>query len=234
MDAVILAAGFGSRIRDIHHLPKGFIQINRKPIIQTSVEKLISHDIERILIVTGYAAQHYNAFFANKKNVTTLFNPHYHCSGSLYSLYCAREWVQNDFLVLESDIIYESRALELILQSENKNVILLSGTTFSGDEVYVEAHNKKLINMSKNKNNLNSDKIIGEFVGINKLSLHDYQQLISDLNHNPEMLMSGHYEEQGLASMAKNTDVFCLKEDNLMWCEIDNKEQFERAEKLCL
>ncbi len=231
MQAVILAAGLGSRIRDFHALPKGFIRIGDQPIIQESIRKLNQYGVNDILIVTGYAANHYDAFAKDKK-MTTCFNPHYHCYGSLFSLYCARDWIKNDFLVLESDIIYESSAIDSVLNDPHRTIILLSGTTQSGDEVYVEAKNKNLIRMSKQKDQLNEDHIYGEFVGINKLSFKGYQQLIQHLEKNTELLQKGHYEEQGIVAMTAFTDVFCLKKSDLLWCEIDHYLQFEKAKKV--
>ncbi|MCX7122026.1 MAG: phosphocholine cytidylyltransferase family protein [Gammaproteobacteria bacterium] len=234
MDAVILAAGMGSRIREMHDLPKGFICLGDQPIIVESIQKLKACGIRKILIVTGYASEYYDDLAKNIDGISTVHNPNYQCSGSLYSLYCAKDWVRNDFLILESDIIYEKKAIELLINNHDNNVILLSGETQSSDEVYVEALDKKLIKMSKQKNQLNEHKIYGEFVGINKMAYLDYQKLVLQLDENPAILKSGHYEEQGFVSMTKNVDVFCLKENNLLWCEIDNRFQYERAKALYL
>ena len=232
MQVIILAAGQGSRIRDMHTLPKGFICLGNQPIIQESIQILKRFGVDDILIVTGYAANHYDSLVENDSALTTQFNPHFERYGSLYSLYCAKDWVKNDFLVLESDIIYESSAIETIINDLHPNSILLSGDTHSGDEVYVQAHERKLIRMSKQKNQLAIDQIFGEFVGINKLSFRDFRQLMHQLEQHPQQLQSGHYEEQGLVAMTAFTEIYCLKIPDLLWCEIDNRVQFENAKKL--
>lgn len=232
MQAVILAAGLGSRIRDIHALPKGFIQLGNQPIVQRSIEILKQHGINDILIVTGYAAEHYVALAENDPALSTCFNPHYAQYSSLFSLYCAKEWIKNDFLLLESDIIYEPYAIERIMQDTHPNSILLSGQTDSGDEVYVQAHHKKLVRMSKQLSQLAIDEIDGEFVGVNKVSLRDFRQLVHQLEQHPAQLQNGYYEEQGLVMMTAFTEVHCLKIPELLWCEIDNEFQLERAKKL--
>ena|SRR3990167_4993244 len=232
MQAVILAAGQGSRIRDMHTLPKGFIHLGEQSIIQESIQTLKESGISDILIITGYASEHYDHLAKNDKQLTTLFNPYYECFSSLYSLYCAKEWVKNDFLVLESDIIYQKSAIEILMQDAHANAILLSGDTHFGDEVYVQAQEKKLIRMSKEKNQLALDQIYGEFVGINKLSLRDFRQLIHQFEQHPTALRTGHYDEQGLVAMTAFTEVYCLKISDLLWCEIDNRFQFEGAKKL--
>src|SRR3990167_2774490 len=199
MQAVILAAGTGSRIREFHALPKGFITLGDQTLIQQSIEKLQACGVQNILIVTGYAAEFYEAL------------------------------VKENFLIVESDLIYEQRAIEYIVHHVQNNIILLSGATFSTDEVYVQAHDLKLIRMSKNKNHLESDEIAGEFVGISKLSLRDFKQLTHQLEQDPTLLHRGHYDEHGLVAMTAFTDVFCLKIPDLLWSEIDNRFQYERA-----
>lgn len=229
--AVILAAGMGSRIRDTHILPKGFIQLGSITLIEESIKKLHNQGIEQILIVTGFSAQYYETL-AKSLRFSIVFNPYYHCYGSLYSLYCAKQWVGDDFLLLESDIFYEERALEKIMQDSNPTSIIISGETQSGDEVYVQTQENKLFQMSKQKNKLTQEDVAGEFVGINKIALRDFQYLINQLESNPIVLQSGNYEEDGLVMLAQDRTMTCLKIPDLLWGEIDNNAQFERAKKI--
>lgn len=232
MQAVILAAGMGSRIRDSHTLPKGFITLGEQTIIEESIYNLYACGITDILIVTGFSASHYEALAKKKQQFSTFFNPQYHCFGSLYSLYCAKQFITDDFLLLESDIIYERRAVASAMNDLHKNLIVVSGETCSGDEVYVEALDNKLIRMSKQKDQLAQDNILGEFVGINKISLQAYHFLVNELNNDQRLLEQGYYDEQGLVVITGYSDVHCLKMPDLLWSEIDNSIQFEHAKRL--
>jgi len=57
----------------------------------------------------------------------------------MYSLYCARQLIDEAFLLLESDLIYEPRALHALLAVPDEDTVLLSGPTAAGDEVVLEA-----------------------------------------------------------------------------------------------
>ena len=232
MQAVILAAGLGSRIREYHHLPKGFIRVGDEPIIVDSINILKRHGIEKILIVTGYRSNHYDNLAKKIPGITTKFNTHYSDRGSLYSLYCAKHWVSDDFLLLESDLLYDARAIEMMCNAEQQTTVLLSGMTGSGDEVYVEANGQQLIKMSKQFDTLNPEQIYGEFVGINKLCFSDYQQLVSLLESDSTLLNSGCYEEHGLVALTKQHPIYCLKVPDLLWCEIDDWSHLQRAKKM--
>lgn len=233
MQAVILAAGCGSRLRAHHDLPKGFLCVTDRPIILESIQKLQQHGIHDILLITGYRSDVYETFAEAHPGVSTQFNPYFDTKSSLYSLYCAREWVKTDFLLLESDLFYEPRAMECLLADKNPSAILVSGQTHSGDEVYVEAKKNNLVNMSKQQADLNIENIQGEFVGINKLNYFDYQIILSLCEKNNNLLSTGHYEEHGLVALSQVHPLSCVFIPDLIWGEIDTIEQFERVRALC-
>lgn len=231
MKAVILAAGQGLRIRDHHTLPKGLIELDGTAIIERSINCLKQHGIDQICLITGYNQQHYQAM-APTLGFIQRSNPHFADYASLYSLYCAKDWIDDDCLILESDIVYQSRAIEALLQCSSKNATLVSGTTHSGDEVYVEAERNHLINMSKQIDELQISHVIGEFVGITKVSLKAYQTLIQQIENNSKLLQDGCYEEHGLIELSQHCPIDCVKIEDLIWCEIDDLSHLQRAKHL--
>lgn len=233
MDAVILAAGVGSRIRPIHDLPKGFIRVGSSPLIEQSIKILQFYGIKNILIVTGYRANFYNNLVSSENGVKTILNNNYESTGSLYSLILAKNWVKGDFLLLESDILYDEIAIGNLLQENRPNVIVTTGESHSGDEVYVETKEDYLVNMSKGKKDLHIANITGELVGISKLSLQSYQALVEETEKNLESAKKDHYET-GLVSLTSKFPIYCLKIPQLLWCEIDDEHHLERAKKIYL
>ena len=232
MDAVILAAGLGRRIRSFHDLPKGFISIGGASLIEQSIKILRFYGINDILIVTGYRADCYEAFIDSQINIDTVINEHYADTGSLYSLYLAKSWVKRDFLLLESDLLYDESLIECLLKQSHPNALLMSGETRSGDEVYVEVKDDYLVNMSKNKKELHSPNIKGEFVGITKLSFSSFKLLVTEIERNIESCKKEHYETNGLVSLANKFPIYCQKIINSLWCEIDDEQHFIRAKEL--
>ena len=177
--AVILAAGMGTRLgADFRSQPKGFLRLGQRPIIEESVEKLRRAGIDRIIIATGHCREYYEDFARNSGGlIQTVHNPRYSESGSLYSLYLLREQIDGDFLLLESDLIYEQRALTSAIEFPRDNCVLLSGFTGSGDEVFVELAAGRLVDMSKDRNELG--EISGELVGITKISTALFEQMLA-------------------------------------------------------
>src|SRR5262249_45407425 len=137
-DAIILAAGMGTRLRTVlDDRPKGLIEIDGETLVGRSLGLLRAAGIQRVTIVAGFRADLYAQFAAAHRDVHIVLNPEFELTGSMASLDAALGTLtQRDVLVLESDIVYEARALQ-ILSEPYANATLVSGPTAAGDEVWV-------------------------------------------------------------------------------------------------
>lgn len=226
---MILAAGMGTRLGGLGtRIPKGFLKLGEQTIIEDSIEKLVERGVRRIVIVTGHLAHFYRELAARHEGlVETVHNPKYNELGSFYSLQVGLERVAGagPLLVLESDLVYEARALDEILADRREDLVLLSGPTSSGDEVWVETDGDgRLIAMSKDRSRLGPG-IAGELVGITRVSA-PLAEILRSLP--PE----GEYEVRGLVAASTRRPVYCLRMDDLVWAEIDNHAHLERARGL--
>ncbi len=231
--AVILAAGMGRRLGDLaQQKPKGFLVLDGQPIVERSLRILQAFGIRRILIVTGYQAAWYETLAAAHAGIHTVHNERYAESGSMFSLARAAGLVDEDFLLLESDLIYEKRAIAATLAAPAENCVLLSGPTRSGDEVYVEVRGDKVWNLSKKPAELTS--IGGEFVGITKVSRAMWTELLAEGNRLMDRNPNVEYDSGCLAALAKRYPVGCLRVDDLCWAEIDDEQHLQRARQQVL
>lgn len=228
--AVILAAGMGTRLRAAHvDLPKGFLELGGKPLIEWSIARLEQAGINDIVIVTGYAAEHYQELAVRYEGlIRVVHNPDYADSGSMYSLYCARDVIDDDFLLLESDIVYESRALDVLIGHESADAVLLSGQTHAGDEVYVEAPAGLLLNMSKDRNKLGG--VAGELVGVSKISRSLYDLMNHLAREHFRESLHYDYETDCLVAAAQGWEISCPVVKDLVWAEIDDPAHLARAQ----
>lgn len=227
-EAVILAAGRGTRLKEMGELhPKGFIRLDAEAIIETSLARLKRAGIRKIHIVTGHLAAFYEALAADHPEVHLVHNPDYANSGSMASLYAARNAVAGDFLLLESDLIYEQRALTTLLAAATPDTLLVSGATGSGDEVYVEALKGHLTGLSKKREQL-AGEVIGELVGITRLT----PACLAAMCRHAETVFRDtlHLEyEQALVAASRTVPVTCAKVEDLAWSEIDDAQHLQRA-----
>jgi choline kinase len=232
--AVILAAGMGTRLRDeASDHPKGFLSLGERTIIEESIDRLTSAGIRDIVIVTGYCQGHYEQLAAGRQGlVRTIHNASFAESGSMYSLYCAREVLNSAFLLLESDLIYEPRALTELLAHPAEDAILLSGPTDAGDEVFVATLDGLLVDMSKDRESLRQTpgaRIAGELVGISKISQPLFATMLRIAGPVFERDLNYDYETDCLVAAAQERDIACPLIADLVWAEIDDPGHLRRA-----
>ncbi len=222
--AVILAAGRGLRMKEAGlKRPKGFIEIGTMPIVEESVIRLAASGIRHMIIVTGHLPHHYMGLAARYPDLITLVpNPLFAKSGSMYSLSLVIERIEADFLLLESDLVYERRALVEVLGHPESDVMLVSRPTGSGDEVYVEvSDDRRLRAMAKDRTRLGL-LVIGEMVGITKLSLGCFRAMKRYADEVFKTTLKLEYED-ALVAVGKLVPVYCHLVDDLAWSEIDNE-----------
>ena len=241
--AVILGAGLGSRLKGrTECMPKGFLELDGMPIVETSVQKLLNAGIEEVIIGTGHCNEWYDRMSEKyPSKIRTVHNAEYANTGSMGTLEICAPYVKGDFLLLESDLIYDEIGLNILLNDMNQNVILASGATKSGDEVYLEAKDGDILqNLSKKKEQLGS--IHAELVGITKLS-HEALKAMCDFaqaHHEDQPKME--YETAMTAvsqkfyaeSNSERQPIHIHKVEDYAWREIDDESHLEMAIKQVL
>lgn len=225
-----MAAGVGSRLGDrLNSQPKGFLIIGKQPLIERSINLLLNNGIERILIGTGYRSESYEELQESYSHVRCIRNNSYETTGSFFTLITMEPYIKEDFLLLESDLLYEEEAIKSLQNDNRKDIILASGWTGSGDEVYIEADEKKnFFRMSKKRQDLGT--LYGELVGISKISYPTFRALYQWSKHHPRLAQGADYE-YALSCISQNVSIAIKKIDSLLWAEIDNACHLERAEK---
>ncbi|MDU1825265.1 MULTISPECIES: phosphocholine cytidylyltransferase family protein [Clostridium] len=227
-NAVILAAGMGTRLRSVtdNMIPKGFLEIEGKGLVQRSIEKLFEAGIKKVYIATGHLNEFYDKLAEADSRIITMKNENFSNTGSMASLAIFRDVLKEDFILLESDLIYETRALEEVINCEKEDCMLLSGKTNSGDEVYIEVKNDNLSGCSKCKDDIK--EIAGELVGITKVSNSLYKYMIEEYDKSD--IQQYHYENT-IIDAAKHKKVGYKKIDDIIWAEIDDESHLERVKR---
>lgn len=227
-DAVILAAGQGIRLNALHGgLPKGLIRVGGAPLIQRSLETLIAGGVGRVMLITGYGADAYRKLLTDRfPSVQLRHNPDFASAGSMHSLFMARSAMERPFLLLESDLLYEPRAVSEMLDRPPGDHLLLSGPTGQGDEVYAYGAGGRLLRLSKAR--LTDVPLQGEFVGICRLTPDTLEAMCR--HYESRACTSSHYEyDDCLTDLSSSIRFNLHRIDGLRWGEIDNATQYRRA-----
>jgi choline kinase len=230
--AVIMAAGLGTRFGSMTEArPKGFIEVGGKAMVVRSVETLVDCGIKRIVIGTGYQHEAYEELARQFPQIECCFSPRYAETNSMYTLYNCRSLIgeDEDFLLLESDLVYEKRAITTLMECPHPDVMLITPVTKFQDQYYVESDDDGILtNCSTNKDEL---KAKGELVGIHKLSASFYRVMCDDYSRKSDQLPKLGYEYLLLHMSQALRPVYVLCEEGLKWYEIDDMDDLKFAEE---
>lgn len=229
--AVIMAAGKGTRFgRYTELVPKGFVEVNGIPMVVQSIETLISCGIERIIIGTGYHREAYEALCQEYAQVECCHSPRFAETNCLYTLWNCRELIgDEDFLMLDSDLIYEPQAITALLASKYPSAILTTPVTKFQDSYFVEEDKRhRFTKWSKNYDELHA---CGELIGIHKLSNKFFKAVCREFEADLAKNEKSSYEP--FFQKVSNTicPIYILKLDNLEWYEIDDEADLKFAEE---
>ena len=131
MQAVILAAGMGKRLKELtQDNTKCMVKINGVTLIERMLRQIDRHNLSQIVIVVGYEGQKLIDYIATLKNINTpivyVDNPIYDKTNNIYSLSLAQDYLcQDDTLLFESDLIFEDSVIDLLLNDPRPSLALV-------------------------------------------------------------------------------------------------------------
>lgn len=215
--AVILAAGQRSEFEK----PAALLEVDGMTLLERTINILEENGIEKIVICTGFEKEAIQNFIPlkEKENIYVVENERYLWTGSMASLASAADYITDDFILLEDDILIEEKAIIELLNDHKRDCMLITKESGSGDEAFVEVNDHHLINMSKDVHQLN--RIDGEMIGISKISYDVFKEMIQVFNNNKNPFLNYEY-----LHLAVSKTVGYLKIADIIWAEIDNAQDY--------
>lgn len=235
MKAVMLAAGRGDRLRPLTDtVPKPLIEIGGQTLLSRALGLLQAQGLKDVCIVTGYLGGLVRQQAENSctgMRIVCVDNPDYGRTGSMYSLSQLRGMLDDDIVLIESDLLFEARALNLLLGAPQSNAVLTAGLLNNGDDVYVCTNgNAQIICLGKTLPDIYGPKVTGCLVGISKFSAGFLQHLFATAEQDYSRgRLDSHYEECMLRASLGHTPVYAVHADGLVWTEIDTLQDLRNA-----
>ena len=239
MKAIILAAGMASRLRPLTlHTPKSLLTIDGKSLLQRSMDALIQNGIKDFVIVTGYLHEKIEAFvkeqYADTISVKFIYNNVYDSTNNIYSLWLARPEAEGeDFLLLDSDLLYDPQIITEVMANKAANVLTLIKHDLGEEEMKVVTDADGVIKeISKT---CNPSDAAGESLGIEKIGKEYSAALYTELEvmMNTEHLENKFYELAFERLIPQGHTYNVLDVSHLFSCELDTVEDFENAKHDC-
>ncbi len=235
--AVILAAGLSKRLRPLtDNIPKTLIKIsNNNTIFDLALKILTNYGINDIVVVTGYASEtlynHIKRFYSNDSIRFTLVNNDKPMLGNIYSFYIANRYMDEDFILLNSDVIFHPKILEYLLTHDTSALAIDDYKELGDEEMKVKVNERDFIkDISKSIDPREAD---GEYIGIMRLSNHDASRILMSIKG---LFTEGKYDlyyEDAIRLIAISNDCFYKCSTRGLQCiEIDTIEDLNNAKQI--
>lgn len=120
MKALILNSGLGSRMGVLtSEHPKCMTEISSKEtILSRQLKQIADAGIEEVVMTTGYyegVLVQYCRSLELPLRITFVKNPIYDQTNYIYSIYCARENLDDDIILMHGDIVFENEVFDRIV-----------------------------------------------------------------------------------------------------------------------
>ena len=247
LKAIILAAGMGSRLGMLtNDKPKCMLKLFGETLIERQIKIFRSYNINDITVVTGHKSE-----LIDIPDINYIKNKNYETTNMNESLFCALKPSSDPILVTYSDIVFERKIIQQMLEIPNGIELAVSldwkkryqnrkmHPLAEAENVLVE--NGRILQIRKNISKSLENQKLGEFLGIMMLSSEHVKIMLerySFLKKNH----TGAFHDSSSLSNAYMTDMLqdvinCGINVNPIftkgkWCEVDTLEDLKNAEKI--
>lgn len=244
MQAIILAAGMGKRLKELtSEATKCMVKVNGVAMIDRMMGALDKLGLSRIVVVVGYEGQKLMDYI-NALGISTpveyVNNTVYDKTNNIYSLYLAKDYlVQEDTLLLESDLVFEEAVLQKLIRNPYPSLVLVDKfeSWMDGTVVTLDEHDNIQSFVAKREFDFNRIDEYYKTVNIYKFS-KEFSQLyyVPFLEIYCKALGTNEYYEQVLKviTFLEDPHIKAVKLTGEKWYEIDDVQDLDIAETIFL
>lgn len=246
MKAIIIAAGMGSRLNPLtDDLPKCLLQFAGKTLLERQLEVFKACDIKGIALIKGYKKEK-----LNYPGIKYYINDNYQNNNILNSLFYAEEEIEGDVIISYSDILFEKKVVERLLESKKDISIVVDKDwkeSYKGRKYHLAEEAEK-VSLDANNNVVEIGKIMttghnvyGEFMGMIKLTPAGSKSFRRHFNQAKELFWGKPFQRASTFEKAYLTDMIQYMVDAGIsihcsiieggWREIDTAEDYRKALK---
>lgn len=242
MQAIILAAGLAKRLRPLTDTtPKCLLEVGGKNLLHRTMDNVIANGITNFVFVTGYREDMIKNYLRENfsdYNIKFISNHDFANNNNSYSLWMTKDFIKEDIILLDSDILFDKGIIKELLVSEHENCLAVNFETELDEEqikvVLDNNENKKILEISKVTD---LKKSAGESIGIERFSFAFMQELyrVLDRKITKENNVNEFYEksfEEVIDSGNERNSIYAIDVSHYKCMEIDTVDDYERAKNM--
>lgn len=232
MRAIIPAAGWGQRLLPLtQSRPKGLVEVGSRPLLAYTLERLYEANVSAVVCVSGYCGdmlEHALLGLERRPPLHIVRNPHYATTNSIVSLALTIPWWDDDFLVLDSDILFTPRALQSLLACPGNGALIDTSRPPKDMGLKVTLRDGRVRAMDKS---LPIERADGEFANLSRWTAAGGRQLAAAINR---LLAQGRQDvlwERAIQDVAGVIAIDAIYTDASQWIEVNTPADLAAAEQ---
>lgn len=242
MQGLILAAGMGKRLKNLTaDKAKCMVKVNGVTLIERALRILDKKSLTRIIVVVGYEGDNLKEHILSlslKTPVEFIENEIYDKTNNIYSLLLTKdEMIKDDTLLLESDVIFEEKVVDALLDDERPTLALVDKfeSWMDGTCVIIDKDDKITDFIPGKRLNFEDKDDYYKTVNLYKFDKdflkNVYMPFLSA--YQTAMGVNEYYESViKYIAMLENTAIRACRLKNATWYEIDDKQDLDIASTL--
>lgn len=224
MIALILNSGQGTRMGVLtSEHPKCMTEITSKEtILSRQLKQLCEVGIDKAVITTGKFDDvliNYCKSLDLPINITFVKNPLYAETNYIYSIYCAKEYLDDDVLLMHGDLVFENEALDKLLTNETSCMAVSSSIPLPEKDFKAVINEGKI---SKVGIEYFNDAVAAQ--PLYKLKYEDWKIWLDEISNFCESDNTKCYAENALNEISDKCAIYPIDMKNLLCNEIDTPE----------
>ncbi len=227
MKALILNSGMGSRMGVLaSEHPKCMTEVApNETILGRQLNQLLEYGITDVVITTGKFDEVLVSYVENldlQMNIKFVKNSKYDSTNYIYSIYCARDLMDDDIVLMHGDLVFENQVLEKVLASSE------SVMTVSSTKPLPEKDFKAIIECGKIKAigvNCFDDALSAQ--PLYKFNRTDFKIWLDEIIRFCESGNTNVYAENAFNELNGKVELYPLDCEDMLCSEIDNPEDLE-------
>ncbi len=227
-EAVILAAGNGSRLVSVHgHRSKCLVEVGGRPLIRHQLSALRLAGVDRVVVVAGFDSDRVRETVAGDAEI--VINERWAETNSMCSFLAARNHVSADLVVLNSDVLFPTALLYALRGILSSAIAFDSASQPDDEQMKVAVENGRVVELSKS---LALGRSAGENLGVIRLTR---AAALGAFECAAELVAEGRTREWLAAAVnriAGHHHLAAFDVSGMPWTEIDYPRDLERARTL--
>jgi glucose-1-phosphate thymidylyltransferase long form len=120
MDAVVLAAGEGTRLRPLtEDKPKGLVEVNGKPILSHCFEQVAELGADELVVVVGYRKEQIIEQYGDEfRGMPITYAHQREAEGIAHALLTAEDHVEGEFMLMLGDNIFRANLRDVVRRQQ--------------------------------------------------------------------------------------------------------------------